>query len=218
MKAQYGTDVTNLVTNPDFESGTEGWTTTGGVKIAGTAANYGYNATSFMEDWVSSDKNLGDHDWSQTIEVPNGFYAIKVLAHAIKQSDDSLVPSGISIYANADEVPVTTNNTNPPAEYIVTTLVTNGKLTIGYRIKSGNVNWAAWDHIRVTQYIAASTDEAKTLWVKDEMNLLKEELESLIENYMSADLRDAITESFGKCVVDYHEGTSRRGRGMYRGL
>ena len=197
VKAQYGTDVTDLVTNPDFESGTDGWTINGGGWSQGTAASYGYNGTSFMENWVTSSSDLADLDWSQTIDVPNGFYAIKSLAHSIKQSDDSLVPSGVVIYANADEVPVTTNTTNPPTEYIVTTLVTDGKLTIGYRIKSGNVNWTAWDHIRVTQYIAASTDEAKTLWVKDEMNLLKEELESLIENYMSADLRDAITESFG---------------------
>jgi hypothetical protein len=114
VKAQYGTDVTSLLTNPDFESGSDGWTITGGVKIAGTAATYGYNNTSFMEEWISSDQNLGDREWSQTIEVPNGVYAVKALAHAIKQSDGSVVPSGVAIYANADEVAVVTTNTNPP--------------------------------------------------------------------------------------------------------
>ena len=196
VKAQYGTDVTSLLTNPDFESGTDGWTTTGGVKIAGTAANYGYNGTSFMEEWISSDQNLGDREWSQTINVPNGVYAIRVLAHAVKQSDGSVVPSGVVIYANSDEVPVTTTNTNPPTEYVVATVVTDGKLTIGYRIKSCNINWTAWDNIRISQYLSESVDEAKTWWVKDEMNLLKEDLELLIENPMSAALRDAINESF----------------------
>ena len=196
VKAQYGTDVTSLLTNPDFESGTDGWTTTGGVKIAGTAANYGYNGTSFMEEWISSDQNLGDREWSQTISVPNGVYAIRVLAHAIKQSDASVVPSGVVIYANSDEVPVTTTNTNPPTEYVVATLVTDGKLTIGYRIKSCNINWTAWDNIRVYQYLSESVNEAKTMWVKDEMNLLKKDLELLIENPMSAELRDAINDSF----------------------
>lgn len=196
MKAQYGTDATNLLTNPDFESGTDGWTISGGGWSQGTAASYGYNGTSFMENWTSSNGNLADLDWSQTIDVPNGFYAVRSLAHSIKQSDDTVVPSGVVIYANGDEVPVTTNTTNPPTEYVVTTLVTDGKLTIGYRIKSGNVNWTAWDNIRVSQYLYASVDEAKTLWVKDEMNLLKENLELLIENQMSAELRDAINESF----------------------
>ena len=176
VKAQYGTDVTSLLTNPDFESGTDGWTTTGGVKIAGTAANYGYSGTSFMEEWVPSNENLGNREWSQTIEVPNGVYSVRVLAHAIKQSDGSVVPSGVVIYANSDEVPVTTTNTNPPTEYVVATVVTDGKLTIGYRITSCNINWTAWDNIRLTQYLSESVDEAKTWWVKDEMNLLKEDL------------------------------------------
>ena len=196
VKAQYGTDVTSLLTNPDFESGSGGWTITGGVKIAGTAANYGYNGTSFMENWIESAKNLADLEWSQTIEVPNGVYAVKALAHAIKQSDGSVVPSGVAIYANADEVAVVTTNTNPPTEYTVTTVVTNGKLTIGYRIKSCNVNWTAWDNVRVTQYLAESTDAALAMFAKDEMLLIKEDLESLIENPMDAELRDAIIESF----------------------
>ena len=196
LKAQYGTDVTSLLKNPDFESGADGWTISGGNKIAATAANYGYNGTNFMEEWVPSSENIPNREWSQTIEVPNGFYAIKVLAHAIKQSDDSVVPSGVVIYANGEEVPVTTTNTNPPTEYTVATQVTDGKLTIGYRITSCNVNWTAWDNIRISQYQAASADEAKVMWLKDEMNLLKEDLELLIENPMSAELRDAINESF----------------------
>ena len=196
VKAQYGTDVTSLLTNPDFESGTDGWTTTGGVKIAGTAANYGYNATSFMENWIESAKNLADLEWSQTIEVPNGVYSVKALAHAIKQSDGSVVPSGVVIYANSDEVAVLTTNTNPPSEYTVYTIVTGGKLTIGYRIKSGNVNWAAWDNVRVTQYLAETTDAALAMLAKDEMLLIKEDLELLIENQMDAELRDAINVSF----------------------
>ena len=195
VKAQYGTDVTDLLTNPDFENGTEGWTITGGCWIQGTAANYGYNGTYFLENWTASSGNLADLDWSQTIEVPNGFYVVKSLAHSIKQSDESLVPSGVAIYANNDEVPVTTNTTNPPTEYIVTTVVTDGNLVIGYRTKSGNVNWTAWDNIRVYQYLAETTDEAKLLWVKDEMDQLAAEFENLLDYSMSQTLKDAISES-----------------------
>ncbi len=205
VKAQSGTDVTSLLVNPDFESSTDGWTTTGGVKIAGTAADFGYNATSFMENWIGSDQNLSDLEWSQTIEVPNGVYAVKALAHAVKQSDGTVVPSGVVIYANADEVAVTTTNTNPPTEYAVATVVTNGTLTIGYRIKSGNVNWAAWDNIRIMQYIADTEDAAKTMWAKDEMALLAEDLTALMDNYMSAALKEEIKASIAaiETVADF---------------
>ena len=72
VKAEYGVDITEQLTNPDFEDGSNGWSITGGNKIAATAANYGYNATNFMEEWVPSNENIGDRNWSQTSDVPNG--------------------------------------------------------------------------------------------------------------------------------------------------
>ena len=123
VKAQK--DVTSLLSNPDFENGTSsGWTIVGGGSIIATAANYGYNGISFIESWVSAPNTLSDRNWSQTIEVPNGVYVVKSLAHAILQSDASVVPSGVAIYANKDAVAVTTANTNPPTEYSVATVVT----------------------------------------------------------------------------------------------
>ena len=170
VKAQE--DVTSLLTNPDFESDASGWTIVGGNKIAATAANYGYNGIKFIENWVAAPETLGDQSWSQTIEVPNGVYVIKSLAHAVLQSDASVVPAGVAIYANKDEVAVTTTNTNPPTEYSVATVVTDGKLTIGYRITSCNINWAAWDNVRVFQYTGATEEEAKLAWMRDELETL----------------------------------------------
>ena len=192
VKAEYGTDVTSLLTNPDFEEGSTGWTTSGGVKIAATAANYGYNGTNFMEDWVGAPTKLGDHSWSQTIEVPNGVYAVKALAHAIMQSDGSVIPEGVSIYANGDVVAVTTTHTNPPKEYAVATQVTNGKLTVGFSIVSGNVNWAAWDNVRVTQYVAETMEEAQIMYAKDEMNALVAAAEELMAGKIQTALAEAI--------------------------
>ena len=192
VKAEYGTDVTSLLTNPDFEDGSTGWTTSGGVKIAATAANYGYNGTNFMEDWVGAPTKLGDHSWSQTIEVPNGVYAVKALAHAIMQSDGSVIPEGVSIYANGDLVAVTTTHTNPPKEYAVATQVTNGKLTVGFSIVSGNVNWAAWDNVRVTQYVAETMEEAQIMYAKDEMNALVAAAEDLMAGKIQTALAEAI--------------------------
>ena len=191
VKAQK--DVTSLLSNPDFENGTSGWTIVGGGSTIVTAANYGYNGTKFIESWVSAPNTLSDRNWSQTIEVPNGVYVIKSLAHAILQSDASVVPSGVAIYANKDEVAVTTTNTNPPTEYSVATVVTDGKLTVGCRISACNVNWVAWDNVRVFQYTGATEEEAKLAWMRDELETLGTTAMELIENPMSQEMATAIT-------------------------
>ena len=195
VKAEYGVDITGQLANPDFENGAEGWSIVGGNKIAATAASYGYNGTNFMEEWVPSNENIGDRSWSQTIEVPNGVYVIRALAHAVKQSDGSLVPEGVSIYANSDAVAVTTTHTNPPAEYSVYTQVTDGKLTVGFRIEKCNVNWTAWDNVRVTQYTAETMDQALVNFAKDEMMFLAVEAEELIASKIQASLAEGMEAS-----------------------
>ena len=210
VKAQNGVDVTSLLSDPDFESSAAGWTIVGGNKIAATAANYGYNGTNFIENWVAAPGTLGDQSWSQTIEVPNGVYAIKSMAHAVLQSDASVVPSGVAIYANKDEVAVTTTHTNPPAEYSLVTVVTDGKLTIGYRITSCNVNWAAWDNIRLTQYLADTEEQAKFLWMQDELAAIESTIKELLGQHMQASLEQALTASLNAIpeVADYAAATA----------
>ena len=192
VNAQNGVEVTDLLTNSDFEDGANGWTIVGGNKIAATAANYGYHATNFIENWVGAPSTLGDQDWSQTIEVPNGIYVIKSLAHAILQSDADLVPQGVYIYANKDEIPVTTTHQNPPAEYSLSTVVTDGRLKVGYRIASCNVNWAAWDYVRIYQYVADTEEEAKFLWIQDELQDTKAPAEELLTGHMQMSLAETL--------------------------
>ncbi len=210
VKAQNGVDVTSLLSDPDFESSAAGWTIVGGNKIAATAATYGYNGTNFIENWVAAPGTLGDQSWSQTIEVPNGVYAIKSMAHAVLQSDASVVPSGVAIYANKDEVAVTTTHTNPPAEYSLVTVVTDGKLTIGYRITSCNINWAAWDNIRLTQYLADTEEQAKFLWMQDELAAIEPAIKELLGQHMQASLEQALTASLNAIpeVADFAAATA----------
>ena len=210
VNAQNGKDVTDLLSDPDFESSATGWTIVGGNKIAATAADYGYNGTNFIENWVAAPNTLSDQSWYQTIEVPNGVYAIKSMAHAVLQSDASVVPSGVSIYANNDEVAVTTTHTNPPAEYSLVTTVTDGKLTIGYRIVSCNINWAAWDHIRVTQYVADTEEAAKFLWAQDELAALIPTIEELLTKQMQASISESLTAGLAAIpgVADYAAATA----------
>ena len=191
VKAQNGVEVTHLLTNPDFEEGSTGWTLAGGGgSTIATAANYEYSGTTFMESWTAAPNTLSDRDWSQTIEVPNGIYVVRALAHAILQSDAGVVPSGVCIYANKDEVPVVTTTTNPPTEYSVSTIVTDGRLKVGYRLVSCNINWAAWDNVRIFQYIADTEDEAKLMWLKDELETLRTASEVLLSSHMQMALAE----------------------------
>ena len=210
VKAQdAGIDITSTFTNTDFETqNVEGWTISGpanadsrGAHAQGSAAENNYQGTWFMEAWNTSGTNFSEFDWSQTVEVPNGYYAVKALAHAIQQKDGS-APTGVYIYAEDVKTPVTTTTA---AEYSVFVSVTDGTLTIGYCGESTNVNWAGCDYFRVMQYIADTEDAAKTMWAKDEMYPLSEELSALTDNYMSAALKEEIKASIAaiETVADF---------------
>jgi len=201
------TDVTDLFTNPDFESGTDGWTIdgpTGGqnLGIAGTAASNNYHGVNFMEAWCPTERAQQEFTWSQTQDIPNGYYVVKALSHAIRQSDESLVPTGIYLFAEDSQTQVTTIRS---AEYAVFTTVADGSLTIGLRGSDCNSNWIACDYFRIIQFNADSEEAAKVEWTKYEMNLLSEELTVLTENYMSAALKEEIKASIAaiETVADF---------------
>ena len=198
VKAQdAGTDITSTFTNTDFEggNGTSGWTSTGvGPATIGTAAQNNYQGTTFMETWTNSSGNLGDFDWSQTQEVPNGYYVVKALAHAIKQNQ-ATTPESKGVYFYAEDAQVEIKST-VAEEYSLLVKVTDGTLTIGYRAVSCNVNWTACDYFRIIQCNGDTEEAAKVSWAKCEMLMMQEDLELLIENPMDAALREAINESF----------------------
>ena len=194
-----GKDVTSLFENTDFETGdNSGWTySPDGIDAghAATAANYGYQGTHFMEAWTGSEGNLGDFDWSQTQDVPNGYYVVKALAHAVKQhQSETPVSQGVYLYANDQQVEVKCTKESPD-EYQVLAKVTDGALTIGYRGVNCNVNWLACDYFRVIQCVGDTEDAAKTSWVKYELEELAAEFEEILEQSMSQALKDEIEES-----------------------
>ena len=146
-------DVTTLFVNTDFEDGTTGWTISGpenaNTGTIGTAAGHSYQGTYFMEAWRSAEAGtLGNFEWSQTQTVPNGTYVVTALAHNKKENDASVTPQGTYIFANDQQVAITTV---VASEYTVTVEVTDGTLTIGYRGVGCNGNWAACDHFRIGQ-------------------------------------------------------------------
>ena len=146
-------DLTELFfVNTDFETGTTtGWTTSKPSNATNfgpqnTAADHGYQGTYFMEAWRRGSSILGNFEWSQTQAVPNGTYRVSALAHAKYERDASVIPQGVYVFAEDQQVEVTTTTAS---EYTVIVEVTDGTLTIGYRGVGCNVNWAASDNFRI---------------------------------------------------------------------
>lgn len=153
-------DLTELFfVNTDFETGTAtGWTTSKPSNATNfgpqnTAADHGYQGTYFMEAWARS-TSLRDFEWSQTQNVPNGTYVVSALAHAKYERDASVIPQGVYVFAEDQQVEVTKTT---PTEYTLTVVVTDGTLTIGTRGVSCNVNWAASDNFRIIKSDAEFT-------------------------------------------------------------
>ena len=208
-----GKDITSQFENTDFETGdTSGWDGGNGVAPShnSTAAANNFQGTHFMEAWVASTGNLGDFDWSQTKEVPNGYYVVKALAHAIKQNQTTTpAPHGIYVYAEDGQVQVTTTTA---AEYTVFTKVTDGALTIGYRGVSCDVNWVVADYYRIIQCFGDTEEAAKTSWMLYEIQALATRIEdeAILEMYMSQALKDDIQESLNavETVSTYAEANA----------
>ncbi len=177
VSAQEGVDVTTLFVNTDFENGTTGWTISGPVNASpstiNTAANHGYQGTYFMEAWKYQWDGVGlsDFEWSQTQTVPNGTYVVTALAHAKDERDASVAPQGTYIFAEDQQVAITTVTAS---EYSVTVDVTDGTLTIGYRGVGCNTNWVACDDFRITRQIDTNAEYTVTFYDWDDTVLKTE--------------------------------------------
>ena len=190
-----GKDITGQFTNTDFETGdTSGWSYDENGLVPShnsTAVANNFQGVHFMEVWCPSSSTLGDFDWYQTIEVPNGHYVITALAHAILQNQATTPePHGVFVYAEDKEVEVTTTTAG---EYTVLVEVADGNLTIGYRAVDCDVNWVVCDYFQVTQCFGTTEEELQVSYGKCEMTKIYERLSELMENPMSAQLRDDIS-------------------------
>ena len=205
VKAQYGEDVTDLLTNPNFDDGTTGWE---GTFVTQGSVQPNFSGT-FLERWAgyyALDQSVGgaalkengveyykliDLQCYQTIQVEPAYYAVEAYVNAVQQNLSDLNPvTGVYLYANDSKVACATGNGQPERFAVGVLVGSDGNLTIGLRTESTTANWVAWDNIKLKKY------ESEAMYARDEMLLIKEDLELLIENPMNAELRDAINESF----------------------
>lgn len=225
VNAQNGEDVTSLLTNADFEKGTEGWD---GTFVTQNSAQPNFSGT-FLERWAglhAQDQSTGkkttvdgveyymlkDLFCSQTIKVDKAFYVLEAYVNAVQQNVEKMNPvTGVLLYANDDATSCATGNGQPEL-FKVGTFVTDTALTVGLCTKSTTANWIAWDNLKLTKYAVSTIEEGKLLWVKDELGVLQAEAEELMSSDMSAALRAELESSIAAidAITTYADGVALR--------
>lgn len=137
-----------MVDNPEFEYGTQGWTSTTGATNQKIASNQGGAITgNFFESW---DKNSFAGEIYQQLEVPNGTYQLSAAAFRSYPADGgSNTAQTVVLFANDATTTVTATT---PERFTVTTVVTDGHLRIGLRSTKKNYQWMGVDNVELRYF------------------------------------------------------------------
>jgi len=151
-------DMTQFIVNPSFEAlqitglvTYPGWANANNdVKTQSNIPGAGWtkDGNMYVEKYVAQTSNLTAASITQTINnVPSGMYRLTATAHAIKQSNTSLVTTGADIFLNTSNTAVV----NTGATYTVDNVsVTSGTINLGFELK-GTItsNWAGVDNFKL---------------------------------------------------------------------
>ena len=177
-------DVTELVSNPSFENGFNGWTQDG--LQTQTNTSFARKAgTTYVEKWVGQGTKVGDASVTQTVALPAGRYKLTVAAQNLNQSSTSQRCTGAYIFADDQQEPVYT-----PNDYSVTFTSISGQVEIGFKAVGATGNWLAVDNFRLYQ-IGAVDSEA----ILAEVARLVQMGESLQSSMMSTQCANALQEA-----------------------
>ena len=185
------TDVTNLITNPSFEDGLNGWTNNGMQTQTNNEFTGKNGTTTYCEKWTAAPNALPDSYVSQTISLENGVYRFSAMCGATQQGDSEVKVEGVFVYANAEEVLVESAPTQAK-QYNCFVEVTNGSMTIGFKTVNTTANWIAWDETKLFSYGNASMDAVKTYCLQQDMLVVVE----AAQDYLGEPMQDALRKQF----------------------
>ena len=149
-------NITNYIANPSFETwqtnqtaSIPAWTNTNSMQTQNNVPNQTWikNGNMYAERWVSSGTNLPAASLTQTVTgLPNGRYRMTLSAHAIQQSNASLLTTGAFAFANEASTAINVGG-NYSVENIV---VTNGTMNLGFRLVAPiTCNWTGFDNFQL---------------------------------------------------------------------
>ena len=198
-------NVTNLLTNPSFEtSSLAGWTNPGGFSSQTSnpaTLTFTKDGTVFIEKYTNPPATLGDFSIYQTVNVPLGTYRLTVAAQA-RVNENGTNPGfveGAIVYANDKETTVSTGQ-----DYVVDNVsVATGVLTVGFKTIVGMANWVCADNFRL-EYVGFDLNEiaAGLQVVVDSASLIN----GVMQNTVKTELAAAITAAKAAIATPTKDG------------
>lgn len=141
-------DVTNLVTNPTFDTGIKGWTSTTKAQNNGTATNQAGAFTGrYYENW--NPKPYTGKMFQKIKRLPNGVYQVGIAAFVQTFDKNNATNKKQYVYANNDKTYLTKGE---PTAYTILTSVEADTLEIGLAQDSTITRWMGLDNVTLKYY------------------------------------------------------------------
>lgn len=190
-----GLDLSGLVTNQNFNSNTDGWTSTTGAQNNALASNKGDAFTvPFYENW--NPKAVTGKMYTTVNNLPNGIYSVGIAAFV-----NTLGDAGTQyVYAGDNKVNLT--STTPTAYTIENVNVTNGTLELGLEQTAAIANWLGVDNVTLTYYGEATDEEQKEAYTTALTKARGVNQESPMNAEVLQALQQAIS-TYGNVTSDY---------------
>ena len=127
-------DVTELITNPSFESGNDGWQFSG----MGTQSNntFGKVGNIYAETWTWSGGVSDSKLWQTIADLPNGRYKLNAVAQNIQESSPKAKQTGAYLFAGDSRTEV-----GVYGRYEVEFVSVSGEVTVGYQTINATGNY-----------------------------------------------------------------------------
>ncbi|WP_340111359.1 DUF6055 domain-containing protein [Maribellus mangrovi] len=175
--------LTELITNPGFESSFTGWTNIG----MATQSNNVFPIKEggiFAEKWVNRGSKVPDVSVQQILNgIPNGNYVLKAAAGNIQQTGSGSTvnlgnpQTGAELFAGYRKT-----NVNTIKDYSINITVIDNQLNFGFKTLNASGNWVTCDNFRL-YYTGRYSVNDYASYVND---IVKESITLLNQNFSSS--------------------------------
>ncbi|MBR4534404.1 MAG: hypothetical protein IKO85_07710 [Bacteroidaceae bacterium] len=189
-------DATELIVNPSFESGNDGWQFSG----MGTQGNSDFRkvGNTYAETW--SEWGTGAHDaklWQTLTNLPNGRYKLTAVAQNIQQATPNMQQTGCFIFAGDSRTEVGVYGT-----YAVEFVSVSGEVTIGFQTLNATGNYCCVDDFHLS-FLGFDEEAEQAAFTE----LIKQAEESV-----GKDMNTATKEALQTAIADAKAVTGSTGR------
>lgn len=180
-------DATELIVNPSFESGNDGWQFSG----MGTQGNSDFRkvGNTYAETW--SEWGTGAHDaklWQTLTNLPNGRYKLTAVAQNIQQATPNMQQTGCFIFAGDSRTEVGVYGT-----YAVEFVSVSGEVTIGFQTLNATGNYCCVDdfHLSFLGFDEEAEQAAFTELIKQAEELVGKDMNTATKEALQTAINSA---------------------------